>query len=73
MAIASRTMADLEKAAQEIAEATGRNIIPIAMDATDTEQVNAAIAEAAERLGGLPHPGQQRVAARRLRRRRRPH
>ncbi len=51
--IASRTMADLETSAQEIAEATGRNIIPIAMDATDTEQVNRVMAEAAERLGGL--------------------
>ena len=51
--IASRTVADLEQAAQEIAEATGRNIIPIAMDATSREQVDAAVNEAAERLGGL--------------------
>ena len=51
--VASRTMTDLETSAQEIAEATGRNIIPIAMDATDTEQVNRVMAEAAERLGGL--------------------
>ena len=51
--VASRTMSDLETSAQEIAEATGRNIIPIAMDATDTEQVNRAMAEATERLGGL--------------------
>ena len=53
MAIASRTMADLETSAQEIAEATGRNIIPIAMDATSSEQVDAAVNEAAQRLGGL--------------------
>ena len=53
VAVASRTMADLEKAAQEIAEETGRNIIPIAMDATQRDQVDRAIAEAAERLGGL--------------------
>ncbi len=51
--IASRTMADLETSAQEIAEATGRTIIPLAMDATSREQVDAAMAEAAERLGGL--------------------
>ena len=51
--VASRTMADLEEAAQEIAEATGRNIIPIAMDATKRDQVDAAMAEAAQRLGGL--------------------
>ena len=53
VAIASRTVADLETSAQEIAEATGRNIIALAMDATDTEQVNAAVDEAARRLGGL--------------------
>ena len=53
VAIASRTMTDLEQAAQEIAEATGRNVVPIAMDATSREQVDAAVAEAAQRLGGL--------------------
>ena len=53
VAIASRTMADLEMAAQEIAEATGRNIIPLAMDATSREQVDAAVEEAVRRLGGL--------------------
>ena len=53
VAIASRTVTDLEQAAQEIAEATGRNIIAIAMDATSREQVDAAVAEAAQRLGGL--------------------
>ena len=53
VAIASRTMADLEQAAAEIAEETGRNIIAIAMDATNTEQVDAAVNEAAQRLGGL--------------------
>ena len=51
--IASRTMADLEQSAQEISETTGRTIIPIAMDATNTEQVDRVVAEAAERLGGL--------------------
>ena len=53
VAIASRTTADLEQAAAEIAEETGRNIIPIAMDATSSEQVDAAVNEAAQRLGGL--------------------
>ena len=51
--IASRTQSALEEAAQEIAEATGRNIIPIAMDATQRDQVDAAVAEAAQKLGGL--------------------
>ncbi len=53
VAIASRTLADLELAAQEIVEATGRSIIPVAMDATSREQVDAAINGAAQRLGGL--------------------
>ncbi len=51
--IASRTMSALEEAAQEIAEATGRNVIPMAMDATQRDQVDRVMAEAAERLGGL--------------------
>ncbi|CAI8035074.1 Peroxisomal 2,4-dienoyl-CoA reductase [Geodia barretti] len=66
VAIASRTVTDLEQAAQEIAEATGRNIIAIAMDATSREQVDAAVAEAAQRAGRAAHPGEQRVASRRL-------
>ena len=51
--IASRSIGDLEKAAQEIAEETGRNIIPIAMDATQRDQVDRVMAESAGRLGGL--------------------
>ena len=51
--IASRTMADLEKAAQEIAEETGRNVIPMAMDATQRDQVDRVMADAAAQLGGL--------------------
>ena len=51
--IASRTMSELEKSAQEIAEETGRLVIPMAMDATQRGQVDRVMADAAERLGGL--------------------
>ncbi len=51
--IASRTMTDLEKAAEEIAEETGRLVIPMAMDATQRDQVDRVMADAAAQLGGL--------------------
>ncbi len=51
--IASRSVEQLEAAAKEIADATGRTVIPMAMDATQTDQVNQVVAAAAERLGGL--------------------
>ena len=51
--IASRSVDQLEASAKEIADATGRNIIPIPLDVTQTDQVNRVVAEAAERLGGL--------------------
>ena len=53
VAIASRSMGDLEQAAREIEDETGSRVIAISMDATDTEQVNRAVNEAAEKLGGL--------------------
>ncbi len=62
--IASRTMADLEAAAREIQDETGRRIVPLALDVTKTDQVDRVIAQAAEQLGGLhvlvnsgSHPG----------------
>ena len=51
--IASRSMAQLEQSAAEIAGETGRVAIPIAVDVTQREQVDQAMAEAAQRLGGL--------------------
>ena len=51
--IASRSMPDLEKSAREIEDETGQRVIPMAMDATNTEQVNQVVAEAADKLGGL--------------------
>jgi NAD(P)-dependent dehydrogenase (short-subunit alcohol dehydrogenase family) len=51
--IASRTLADLEASAREIEDETGRRVIPIAFDATQRDQVDRAMAETVERLGGL--------------------
>ena len=51
--IASRSMAQLEQSAAEIAGETGRVAIPMAVDVTQREQVDQAMAEAAQRLGGL--------------------
>ena len=51
--VASRSMADLERAAAEIAELTGRRIIPMAFDATQRDQVDRVVNAAAQALGGL--------------------
>ena len=53
VAIASRNLADLEKAAREIEDAPGRKIFPFALDVTKRDQVDRVIAEAAQKLGGL--------------------
>ena len=62
--IASRTMADLEAAAREIHNETGRKVVPLALDVTKTDQVDRVMAQAAEQLQGLhilvnsgSHPG----------------
>jgi len=39
VAIASRNLGDLEKAAREIEDATGRKIFPFALDVTKREQI----------------------------------
>jgi NAD(P)-dependent dehydrogenase (short-subunit alcohol dehydrogenase family) len=51
--IASRTLADLEQAAQELGAETGRRILPMQMDVTQRDQVDRVTAEAAQKLGGL--------------------
>ena len=51
--IASRTQARLEETAKEIGDETGKQVIPLAFDVTQREQVDRLMAEAAERLGGL--------------------
>jgi len=53
VAIASRNLDDLEKAAREIEDTTGRKIFPFALDVTKRDQVDRAIAEAEQKLGGL--------------------
>ena len=51
--VASRSMPDLEKAAAEIVETTGRRAIPMSFDATRRDQVDHVINAAADALGGL--------------------
>ena len=51
--IASRTLADLEASAREIEDETGSRVVPMALDVTQTDQVNRVTAQAAETLGGL--------------------
>ena len=51
--IASRSKDQLEAAAKEIANATGRRVIPIPADVTSKQQVDAMVAQAAQQLGGL--------------------
>ena len=51
--VASRTLADLESAAREIEDETGRRVLPMQMDVTQRDQVDRVTAEAAQRLGGL--------------------
>lgn len=51
--IASRSMDQLEATAKEISDATGRTVIPMQMDATQTDQVNRVVNEAVQQLGGL--------------------
>ncbi|MCI0441209.1 MAG: SDR family oxidoreductase [Chloroflexi bacterium] len=53
VAIASRTMAQLEQTAKEIEDQTGSRAIPLVADVTSREQVDRMVAEAASRLGGL--------------------
>ena len=53
VAIAARTMEDLEQAAREIGGDTGRRVIPLALNVTQREQVDRVVAEAASQLGGL--------------------
>lgn len=53
VAIVSRSMEQLAITAQEIAQATGRRVIPLTADVTNKEQVDSMVAQAAQQLGGL--------------------
>lgn len=52
VAVASRTIAELETVAGEIAERGSRGV-PIAIDVMSREQITAGVEEAASKLGGL--------------------
>ena len=53
VAIAARTLGQLQETAKEIARATGRRVIPLAVDVTKRDQVDRAVEEASSQLGGL--------------------
>src|SRR6058998_391842 len=53
VAIVARSKEQLETTARELEAKTGRRIIPLAADVTSKDQVDRAVAQAAERLGGL--------------------
>ena len=53
VAIASRTLADLERSALEIEGETGSRVIPLVLDVMKRDQVDCVTAEASERLGGV--------------------
>jgi len=53
VAIAARSLGELEATARELTAETGRRIVPLVADVTSREQVDAMIGRAAERLGGL--------------------
>jgi NAD(P)-dependent dehydrogenase (short-subunit alcohol dehydrogenase family) len=53
VAIAARTKDQLEATARELANETGRRMIPLVADVTSKAQVDAMVAQAARQLGGL--------------------
>ena len=53
VAVVARGLEALEKSAEELADASGRNVIPIAGDTGSTESVQKFVAAAADALGGI--------------------
>ena len=53
VAIVARSKEQLETTARELETKTARRVIPLVADVTSKEQVDRAVAQAAERLGGL--------------------
>ena len=53
MAIVDIDFEEAAKTAEEIAEKTGRKVIPIRTDCTDQEQVEAMVDQVVKELGGL--------------------
>ena len=53
VAVVARSKDQLEATARELEATTGRRVIPLVADVTSKDQVDRAVAQAAERLGGL--------------------
>src|SRR5262245_64016791 len=53
VAVVARSKDQLEATARELEAQTGRRVIPLVADVTSKDQVDRAVAQAAERLGGL--------------------
>jgi 3-oxoacyl-[acyl-carrier protein] reductase len=53
VALVSRTRADVEARARECAAAGAPDVLPVAADATDPAQLDAAVEQAAARFGGI--------------------
>src|SRR6266508_969620 len=53
VAIVARSKDQLEATAGELEAKTGRRVLPLVADVTSRDQVDRAVAQAAERLGGL--------------------
>src|SRR3989442_7653137 len=53
VAIVARSKDQLEATARELEAKTGQRVLPLVADVTSKEQVDRAVAQAAERLGGL--------------------
>jgi NAD(P)-dependent dehydrogenase (short-subunit alcohol dehydrogenase family) len=53
LALVSRSKEQLEQTARELADETGRRLIPLVADVTSREQVDRTVAQAAEQLGGI--------------------
>ena len=53
VAIASRTVEELQRTAQEIEDTTGRRVFALPLDVTQRDQVDRVVTEAAQKLGGL--------------------
>jgi len=53
VAITSRRFDDAQASAQRLHEATGRQILPLALDVSDEEQVQAVVAQTLEHFGQI--------------------
>ena len=63
VAIVARGKEALDETAAELAAETGRRIVPIVADTGDDSSVRSMVSSAAESLGRVDIPGEQRRAA----------